>query len=105
MILFLNEHEREGVTNTMEPHQFPRTNNPTEAAAILAGLQEKKEAGALCLYPGCPNERQPATGKSGRPKGTCSLEEHNSSSGFQKPQRPKALFAATAQEPSSPPYS
>src|SRR5260370_19901976 len=102
MILFLNEHERERVTNIMEPHQFPRTNNPSEAAAILAALQEKKEAGVLCLYPGCPNERQPATGKSGRRKGYCSLEEHNITTAFQERQRLKALVAETAQESSSP---
>src|SRR2546427_103357 len=52
-------------TNSMEPTQLPRTNDSDEAAAILAGLQEKKEAGLLCLYPDCLNERQPSTVQSG----------------------------------------
>jgi len=86
----------------MEPTQLPRTNDSDEAAAILAGLQEKKEAGLLCLYPDCLNERQPSTGKSGRRKGYCSLEEHNITTAFQERQRLKALVEGTAQE-SSPP--
>src|SRR6266536_4564475 len=89
-------------TNSMEPTQLPRTNDSDEAAAILAGLEEKKEAGLLCLYPGCLNERQPSTGKSGRRKGYCSLEEHNITTAFQERQRLKALVEGTAQE-SSPP--
>src|SRR6266700_3301294 len=89
-------------TNSMEPTQLPRTNDSDEAAAILAGLQEKKEAGLLCLYPDCLNERQPSTGKSGRRKGYCSLEEHNITTAFQERQRLKALVEGTAQE-SSPP--
>src|SRR2546428_2451314 len=102
MIILLNQREREEVTNMIDPTQFPRTNDPAEAAAILAGLQEKKEAGLLCLYPGCLNERQPSTGKSGRRKGYCSLEEHNITTAFQERQRLKALVEGTAQE-SSPP--
>lgn len=86
----------------MEPTQLPRTSDPDEAAAILAGLQEKKEAGILCLYPGCLNERQPSTGKSGRRKGYCALEEHNITTAFQERQRLKALVEGVAQESSSP---
>src|SRR6266702_5029495 len=89
-------------TNSMEPTQLPRTNDSDEAAAILAGLQEKKEAGLFCLYPDCLNSRQPSTGKSGRRKGYCSLEEHNITTAFQERQRLKALVEGTAQE-SSPP--
>jgi uncharacterized phage infection (PIP) family protein YhgE len=88
--------------NSMEPTQLPRTNDPDEATAILAGLQEKKEAGILCLYPGCLNERQPSTGKSGRRKGYCALEEHNITTAFQERQRLKALVEGVAQESSSP---
>ena len=86
----------------MESIPFPHTNDPSEAAAVLAGLQEKKEAGVLCLYPGCRNSRQPSTGKSGRRRGYCSLEEHNITTAFQERQRLKALVEGTAQE-SSPP--
>jgi chemotaxis protein histidine kinase CheA len=88
--------------NSMEPTQLPHTSDPDEAAAILAGLQEKKEAGILCLYPGCRNSRQPSTGKSGRRKGYCALEEHNITTAFQERQRLKALVEGVAQESSSP---
>lgn len=92
---------REEVKKSMDSLPFPRTNDPAEAAAILTGLQEKKDAGILCLYPGCLNPRQPSTGKSGRRKGYCSLEEHNISTAFQERQRLKALIEGAAQDSSS----
>jgi colicin import membrane protein len=79
-----------------------RTNDPAEAAVILAGLQKKKEEGELCLYPGCLNARQPATGKSGRRRGYCAQEEHNITTAFQERQRLKALVDSAAQESSTP---
>src|SRR2546423_13230211 len=103
MIILLSQPERRRTT-FMDSTQLSRTNDPAEAAAILAGLQEKKEAGVLCLYPGCLNARQPATGKSGRRKGYCSLEEHNITTAFQERQRLKTLVDGAAQE-SSPPAS
>jgi hypothetical protein len=84
----------------MEPTPFPPTNDPTEAAAILAGLQEKRRAGALCLYPGCENARQPPTGKSGRRRGYCSLEEHNITTAYHERQRLGALVDSGVQESS-----
>lgn len=86
----------------MESGQLVRTTDPGEAAEILAGLQAKKEAGLLCLFPGCLNERQPATGKSGRRRGYCALEEHNIATAYQERQRLKTLVEGATQE-SAPP--
>ncbi len=86
----------------MDTTPVAKTNDPAEAAAILAGLQEKKEAGEFCLYPGCRNPRQAPTGKSGRRRGYCALEEHNISTAFQERQRLKSLVDGAAQESSEP---
>jgi hypothetical protein len=102
MILSLNHRVNEEGATTIDTTPLPKTNDPAEAAAILAGLQEKKEAGVLCLYPGCLNARQPATGKSGRRRGYCALEEHNISTAFQERQRLKALVDGAAEESPAP---
>jgi len=86
----------------MDMTPLSRTNDPAEAAVILAELQKKKEAGDFCLYPGCHNPRQAATGKIGRRRGYCVLEEHNITTAFQERQRLKALVDSAAQESSAP---
>src|SRR6266487_2349902 len=102
MILSLNHRVTNKGAISMDTTPVAKTNDPAEAAAILAGLQEKKEAGEFCLYPGCRNPRQAPTGKSGRRRGYCALEEHNISTAFQERQRLKSLVDGAAQESSEP---
>src|SRR6266496_5196115 len=73
------------------------TKDPTEAAKILATLEEKDTEATACRYPTCQEPRQTASA-TGRPVVYCQNPEHNPVTNHRARQYLKALAAGMTAE-------